>query len=41
MPPAPSSVGLYRIPLGAGGHSVRINGRVFEAIDAAISSTLL
>ena len=26
---------LYWIPLGAGGHSVRFNGRVFEAIDAA------
>lgn len=27
---------LYWIPLGAGGHSVRFNGRVFEAIDAAL-----
>lgn len=26
---------LYWIPLGAGGHSVRFNGRVFEAIQAA------
>jgi hypothetical protein len=26
---------LYWIPLGAGGHSVRINGKVFEAIEAA------
>lgn len=26
---------LYWIPLGAGGHSVRFNGRVFEAIEAA------
>ena len=26
---------LYWIPLGAGGHSVRVNGRVFEAIEAA------
>ncbi|MDX6688231.1 MAG: hypothetical protein QOF86_4359 [Baekduia sp.] len=25
---------LYWIPLGAGGHSVRFNGRVFEAIEA-------
>lgn len=33
--PHPSSVDLYWIPLGAGGHSVRFNGRVFEAIDAA------
>jgi hypothetical protein len=31
----PSAVDLYWIPLGAGGHSVRFNGRVFEAIAAA------
>jgi hypothetical protein len=31
-----SAVDLYWIPLGAGGHSsVRFNGRVFEAIEAA------
>jgi hypothetical protein len=30
-----ASVELYWIPLGAGGHSVRFNGRVFEAIAAA------
>jgi hypothetical protein len=30
-----SAVELYWIPLGAGGHSVRFNGRVFEAIAAA------
>jgi hypothetical protein len=28
-------VDLYWIPLGAGGHSVRFNGRVYEAIVAA------
>jgi hypothetical protein len=28
-------VDLCWIPLGAGGHSVRFNGRVFEAIEAA------
>jgi hypothetical protein len=28
-------VELYWIPLGAGGHSVRFNGRVYEAIAAA------
>jgi hypothetical protein len=34
----PAAVDLYWIPLGAGGHSsVRFNGRVFEAIDAARS----
>jgi hypothetical protein len=31
-----ASVDLYWIPLGAGGHSVRFNGRVYEAIDAAL-----
>jgi hypothetical protein len=30
-----SALDLYWIPLGAGGHSVRFNGRVFEAIEAA------
>jgi hypothetical protein len=29
-------VELYWIPLGAGGHSVRFNARVYEAIDAAL-----
>jgi hypothetical protein len=31
----PAAVELYWIPLGAGGHSVRFNGRVFEALAAA------
>ena len=31
----PAAVDLYWIPLGAGGHSVRFNGRVFEALAAA------
>jgi len=30
------SVDLYWLPLGAGGHFVRFNGRVYEACDAAI-----
>ena len=30
------SVDLYWLPLGAGGHFVRLNGRVYEACDAAI-----
>ena len=30
------SVDLYWLPLGAGGHCVRLNGRVYEACDAAI-----
>lgn len=29
------SLDLYWLPLGAGGHSVRLNGRVYEAIVAA------
>ena len=33
--PATATVELYWIPLGAGGHCVRFNGRVYEAIDAA------
>ena len=32
---ARAAVDLYWIPLGAGGHYVRFNGRVFEAIEAA------
>jgi hypothetical protein len=31
---SPAAVDLYWIPLGAGGHSVRFNGRVFEALAA-------
>ena len=31
-----SSVGLYWIPLGAGGHSVRLNGVAYEALMAAV-----
>jgi hypothetical protein len=30
----PGAVDLYWLPLGAGGHSVRLNGLVFEAIAA-------
>ena len=30
-----AAVELYWIPLGAGGHCVRFNGRIFEALDAA------
>jgi len=29
---ADSGVDLYWLPLGAGGHSVRLNGRIFEAV---------
>src|SRR5919201_2236688 len=36
MPPSrTAAVDLYWIPLGAGGHCVRFNGRVFEALEAA------
>ena len=31
-----SGVDLYWLPLGAGGHSVRLNGRVFEAVAARV-----
>ena len=30
------SVDLYWLPLGAGGHSVRLNGRIFEAVMARL-----
>lgn len=33
---APGAVDLYWIPLGAGGHVVRLNGKVYEAIKAFI-----
>jgi hypothetical protein len=29
-------IDLYWLPLGAGGHSVRLNGRVFEAVAARL-----
>jgi hypothetical protein len=29
-------VDLYWLPLGAGGHSVRLNGRIFEAVVARL-----
>jgi hypothetical protein len=31
-----ASVDLYWLPLGAGGHFVRLNGRVFEAVAARV-----
>jgi hypothetical protein len=34
--PAMAAVDLYWLPLGAGGHFVRLNGRVFEAVAARI-----
>jgi hypothetical protein len=34
--PAPGSVDLYWLPLGAGGHVVRWNGKVYEAIKALV-----
>jgi hypothetical protein len=30
------SIDLYWLPLGAGGHSVRLNGKVFEAVSARL-----
>jgi hypothetical protein len=32
-----AAVDLYWLPLGAGGHSVRFNGRVFEAVAARLA----
>jgi hypothetical protein len=31
-PQSAAGIDLYWLPLGAGGHSVRLNGRVFEAV---------
>lgn len=31
-----AAVNLYWLPLGAGGHCVRLNGRIFEAISARV-----
>jgi hypothetical protein len=34
--PAITGIDLYWLPLGAGGHSVRLNGRIFEALAARL-----
>ena len=34
--PANAAVDLYWLPLGAGGHFVRLNGRVFECVSARL-----
>ena len=34
--PTTAAVDLYWLPLGAGGHSVRLNGRVYEALVARV-----
>jgi hypothetical protein len=34
--PVITGIDLYWLPLGAGGHSVRLNGRIFEALAARI-----
>ena len=31
-----TGIDLYWLPLGAGGHSVRLNGRIFEAVAARL-----
>ncbi len=33
---ADAAVGLYWLPLGAGGHFVRLNGRIYEAVAARL-----
>jgi hypothetical protein len=35
--PPVTGIDLYWLPLGAGGHSVRLNGKVFEAVAALVS----
>jgi hypothetical protein len=32
-----TGIDLYWLPLGAGGHSVRLNGLVFEAVAAGLA----
>src|SRR5687768_3518450 len=34
--PEVAGIDLYWLPLGAGGHSVRVNGRIFEAVAAQL-----
>ena len=34
--PPTAGIDLYWLPLGAGGHSVRLNGRIFEALAARL-----
>ena len=34
--PEVAGIDLYWLPLGAGGHSVRLNGRVYEAVAALV-----
>jgi len=34
---AAGGVDLYWLPLGAGGHSVRLNGRAYEAVAALLA----
>jgi hypothetical protein len=34
--PSRASIDLYWLPLGAGGHSVRLNGRIYEAVTARL-----
>lgn len=33
----PSGIDLYWLPLGAGGHCVRMNGRIYEAVSARLA----
>jgi hypothetical protein len=36
-PPGTTGIDLYWLPLGAGGHSVRVNGRIFEWFAARLA----
>ena len=38
--PSRVSIDLYWLPLGAGGHSVRLNGRIYEAVAAWLGADL-
>jgi hypothetical protein len=38
--PRTAAVELYWLPLGAGGHFVRLNGRVYEALAARLQRRL-
>ena len=33
-----ATIDLYWLPLGAGGHWVRVNGRIFEAVAARLEA---
>lgn len=38
MPPSGPGIDLFWLPLGAGGHFVRLNGRIYEAVASRLGS---